>query len=112
MNFIKDCFWKNKTKNYFNNNKFNVAVHIRRENSHDNGQAGDRATTPNSYYLNLMNLIRSKYKDKNILFHIYSQGSITNFKDLASDNVIFYLNHDIVESFIGMVSCRYFNNIS
>jgi hypothetical protein len=106
MQFIKDCFWKNKSKNYFNNNKINVAIHIRRENSHDKGLAGERATTPNSYYLNIMNSIREKYNnlDKELLFHIYSQGNIENFQDLDRNDVKFYINYDMIESFIGMVS--------
>jgi hypothetical protein len=104
MKFIKDSFWENKDKNFFNNNKFNVAIHIRRENHVDKGIAGDRVTTPNSYYLNVMNNIRNKHKDKNILFHIYSQGKIENFIDLASDNVMFYINYDIIETFKGLVS--------
>ena len=108
MKFIKDCFWENKDKNYFNNNKINVAVHIRRENPHDKGEAGERATTPNRYYLEIMNKIREKYKDndKKVLFHIYSQGVITKFIDLANSDVKFYLNYDICESFIGMVSAE------
>ena len=104
MKFIKDCFWFNKDRDFFKNGKFNVSVHIRRENYVDNGSAGDRVTTPNSYYLGVMNLIREKYKEKDILFHIYSQGLIDNFRDLESDNVIFYLNYDIIKTFKGLVS--------
>ena len=104
MKFIKDCYWSNKDKNIFNNDRFNVAIHIRRENYIDRGLAGDRANTPNSYYLNIMNHIRVKYKDKNILFHVYSQGVINNFKDLGSNNVIFYLNYDVFQTFHGLVS--------
>ena len=108
MDFIKKCFWENKDKsiNFFNNNKFNVAIHIRRENHIDRGVAGDRVTTPNSYYLNIMNKIREKYKDKDILFHIYSQGNMRNFIDLANDNVMFYINYDIIETFKGLVSAE------
>ncbi len=108
MQFIKDCFWENKKRDYFQNDKINVAIHIRRENSHDKGQAGGRATTPNSYYLNIMNQIREKYKDSNkkILFHIYSQGEIRQFQELSNSDVKFYLNYDICESFIGMVSAE------
>jgi hypothetical protein len=110
MKFIKDCFWKNKKRDFFQNNKINVAIHIRRENSYDKGLAGERATTPNSYYLNIMNTIRNKYKSSNnnkeLLFHIYSQGNIDNFKDLENNDVKFYLNHNIIESFIGMVSAE------
>ncbi len=106
MKFIKDCFWGNKEKDYFKNDKLNVAIHIRRANLHDKGLAGQRVTTPNSYYLNIMNKIREKYKDKDkqVLFHIYSQGDETKFIDLVNSDVKMYLNYDIIESFIGMVA--------
>ena len=106
MQFIKECYWENKDKNFFNNSRFNVAIHIRRENTIDKGLAGERVTTPNSYYLNIMNKIREKYKDKDILFHIYSQGNIRNFIDLDNDNVMFYINYDIIETFKGLVSAE------
>jgi hypothetical protein len=106
MQFIKQCFWENKNKNFFNNDKINVAVHIRRENIVDNGQAEERVTTPNHYYLNIMNLIRQKNKDKNVLFHIYSQGNIEQFQELEREDVLFYLNEDIIPTFIGMVSAK------
>jgi hypothetical protein len=113
MKFIKDCFWENKNRNFFKNDKINVAIHIRRENSHDKGLAGPRATTHNNYYLNIMNTIRDKYKDsskninnKELLFHIYSQGEMTQFQDLTNNDVKFYLNYDIIESFTGMVSAE------
>ena len=104
MNFIKKCYWENKDINFFNNNKFNVAIHIRRENPVDRGLAGNRVTTPNSYYLNIMNTIREKHKDKEIVFHVYSQGDINNFMDLSNNDVQFYINHDIVETFKGLVA--------
>jgi hypothetical protein len=104
LEFIKKCFWENKNKNYFNNDRFNVSIQIRRENSHDSGCAGERATTPNQYYLNIMNLIREKYKNKNILFHIYSQGSIKNFVEFMGEDVYFHLDEDIINTFIGMVA--------
>jgi len=108
MNFIKKCFWKNKPSNFFNNNKINIAIHIRRENNHDRGLAGERITTPNSYYLDIINKIKEKYKDNDnqLLFHIYSQGNLDSFKDFYNSNVLFYLNHDIIETFIGMVSAN------
>ena len=108
MQFIKECFWQNKNKNYFNNGKINVAIHIRRENPHDQGEAGERVTTPNSYYLNIMNGIREKYNRNDIIFHIYSQGNLDEFQCFVSSNkdVILYLNHDLVESFMGMVSAN------
>jgi hypothetical protein len=104
MKFIQQCFWKNKDRHFYKNDKINVAVHIRKENSHDNGLAGERATTPNSYYLNVMNQIRKKYG--NVLFHIYSQGKMTDFQQLIGSDVLFYLNHDIIKTFIGMVAAN------
>ena len=104
LEFIKKCFWENKSKNYFNNDKFNVAIQIRRENANDRGLAGPRATTPNKYYLNIMNVIRQKYKDKNILFHIYSQGKIIDFSDISGPDVYYHLNENVIDTFIGMVS--------
>ena len=106
MNFIKKCFWENKTKKLvFNNDKINIAVHIRRGNIHDRGQAGARITTPNEYYLNIMNGIRNKYKehDKELQFHIYSQGEMNNFAILQKDDVIFHLDEDICKTFIELV---------
>ena len=106
LEFIKKCFWENKNKNYFNNDKFNVAIQIRRENAHDKGLAGDRAKTSNQYYLNIMNSIRQKYKDKNILFHIYSQGKIQDFTVLNGPCVFYHLNENIIDTFIGMVAAN------
>jgi hypothetical protein len=106
LKFVKECFWENKNRNYFNNGKLNISIHIRRENSHDKGQAGERAITSNSYYLNVMNTIREKYKenDKELLFHIYSQGDDSQFVDIENPDVKMYLNYDIIESFLGMAS--------
>ena len=100
MQFIKKCFWENKNKKWLNNGRMNVAVHIRRENPIDRGSAGERATTPNSYYLNIMNHIRTKYANKNVLFHIYSQGDKKNFKELENKDTVFYLDHDLIETFV------------
>ena len=104
MDFIKDCFWKNKNRNHFNNSKKNIAVQIRRENEHDRGMAGERASTPNSYYLHVMNVIRNNNVDKELLFHIYSQGNLSQFIDLANEDVVFHLNQDISDTFVGMVA--------
>jgi hypothetical protein len=106
MQFIKDCFWKNKNKNFFNNSKINISIHIRRENQHDNGRAGERVTTPNAYYLSLMNIIRKKHNEQNLLFHIYSQGDVINFKDFENDDVEFHTNEELTTTFIGLVAAE------
>jgi hypothetical protein len=104
MQFIKRCFWENKDRDHFNNNKINIAVHIRRANHADNGQCGERGTTPNDYYLKLMNRIREKYKESLIQFHIYSQGHQSHFKILEKEDVIFHLDEHITTTFIGLVA--------
>ncbi len=91
MAFIKKCFWENKERDVFKNGKMNVAIHIRRNNEHDNGRAGDRVTVTDAYFLNVMNKIRTKYHNKNLLFHIFSQGTPENFNNFKNYYVIFYI---------------------
>ena len=106
MNFIKNCFWENKDRNFFKNNKLNVAVHIRRSNTTDikfhNG-AGDRVVEDN-YFLNIIDIIRNKYHTTNILFHIYSQGDIENFNLYKRNDTSLHINEDTYNTFVGMVA--------
>ena len=102
MQFIKNCFWENKERDFYKNGKYNIAVHIRRPNSHDNRIEG--ANTKDNYYLDIINKIRDKYSDKDIQFHIYSQGNIENFKLFENDDVKLYLDTDIESTFIGMIA--------
>ena len=107
LNLIKSYFWKNKERNIFKNDKVNVAVHIRKKNQQDvqlgyDDNVGGRAISEH-YYLNIMNIIRKKYKDKNLQFHIYSQGKIEHFKNFESSDVQFHINEHICNTFIGMV---------
>lgn len=104
LEFIKKCFWEHKDKNVFNNNKVNIAVHIRRPNPHDSRIYG--ADTPNSYYLNIMNVIRAKYQNNNLQFHIYSQGNIENFKIFQENDVEFHLDEDVSKSFLELVAAN------
>jgi len=97
----KNIFYKNKTSR-FDNTHLNVAVHIRRcglwETENGRFRPGTH-DTPNSYYLDKMNLIRNKYSDKSLKFHIYSQGSQDQFKELESDNTVFHLNERTLDTF-------------
>ena len=104
MAFIKQCFWSNKDRDFFKNEKINVAVHIRRPNNHDNRLSG--ADTPDNYYLNVINKIRRNYPDKSLLFHIYSQGHPNSFKLYENVDTCFHLNEDIENTFIGMVAAE------
>ena len=101
LKFIKKCFWENKDRDVFKNNAINVAVHIRRPNIHDNRIEG--TNTPDIYYINIMNIIREKYKNNEILFHIYSQGNKNQFILFNNHDVVLHLNEDICKTFIEMV---------
>jgi hypothetical protein len=100
---IKRCFWENKDKDVYKNNKFNIAVHVRRPNIHDNRVEG--TNTEDSYYLNVINHIREKYKNKDIClcFHIYSQGHIENFNCYKNDDVVFHIDEEVTKTFVGLV---------
>lgn len=101
LEFIKKCFWENKDKNVFKNNKINIAVHVRRPNSQDNRKEG--TDTPDKYYLNIINIIRNKYQNRELLFHIYSQGESKNFEIFKAPDTILHLNEELPVTFIGMV---------
>jgi hypothetical protein len=100
---IKRCFWENKDKDVYKNNKFNIAVHVRRPNIHDDRVEG--TNTEDSYYLNVINHIREKYKNKDIClcFHIYSQGHIENFNCYKNDDVVFHIDEEVTKTFVGLV---------
>lgn len=100
MKKIKECFWKNKDKDHFKNNKINVAVHVRRHNSMDSRIEG--TNTPDQYYLNIMNNIR--LDNNNVLFHIYSQGSPDNFNMYKNSDVVLHLNESLFDTFTGLVA--------
>ena len=102
LSLIKSYFWQNKERNIFKNDKINVVVHVRRPNQRDNRIQG--TNTPDSYYLNIIKIIREKYKDKNWLFHIYSQGKLEDFKVYENIDVTLHINEDTCKTFIGMVA--------
>lgn len=97
---IKELFYKNK-KSPFDKNYINVSVHIRRHNSRDTRTGG--TDTPDIYYLNIIDSIKNKYRDKPLKIHIYSQGKEDNFSIYKNDDTIFHLNEDIQNTFLGLV---------
>ena len=106
LEFIKNCFWAHKEKDFFKNNKINVAVHIRRPNPHDTRIEG--ANTPDYYYLNIINIIRTKYINNNncLVFHIYSQGNEESFNNYKNDDTILHINEDVCKTFLGLVAAN------
>ena len=101
---IKRCFWENKNRNFFNNDKINVAVHIRRPNSNDNRIDG--TDTPLNFYFDIIDKIKQKYAetDKNLLFHIYSQNDINEYDNFDKSNLCFHLNENLFDTFTGLVA--------
>tara|TARA_B100001175_G_scaffold312698_1_gene319123 strand:- start:2210 stop:2968 length:759 start_codon:yes stop_codon:yes gene_type:complete len=100
MEHIKNIFRENKNVDFFKNNKLNVAVHIRRPSPKDDTRI-DGTDTPDRYFLDKIKHIRENYN--NLLFHIYSEGNINNFKEYINNDVILHINENIVDTFTGMV---------
>ncbi|MFA6066646.1 MAG: hypothetical protein WC707_05700 [Candidatus Babeliaceae bacterium] len=99
---IKKIFRANKnTHNYFNNQNFNIAIHIRRPNSHDNRISG--ANTPDNAFLYIIRRLRTIYAAKNPLFHLYSQGDSESFKAFTAHDTVLHINDPVEETFTAMV---------
>lgn len=101
---LKKIFRANKKNadNYFNNNNFNIAVHIRRPNPHDSRIYG--TDIPDDHYVKIIDKLRQRYSSRNPLFHIYSQGDYENFtKYYTSPDIILHLNEPVEDTYLGMV---------
>lgn len=99
-NTLRDVFFSNKQTPY-NSEYFNIAVHVRRPNIHDNRLEG--ADTPDSYYLNIINTLRSTYTDKPLKFHIYSQGKPEDFGAYLNDDTFLHINDSVTDTFTGLL---------
>lgn len=103
MRKIKELYWENKPVDHFKNQRFNIAVHIRRYNSVD--RRPDGTDTPDDYYLYLIKRLREKYADKDPLFHIYSQGiPDIQFYMYKSHDTVFHINEDMFDTFNAFVA--------
>ena len=98
---IKTIFRANKDTDYFKNGSFNVAVHIRRPNQDDCRLDG--ADTPDRLYVAIIDTLRALYADRNPLFHLYSQGVLSNFTHYQAADVVFHLNESVEDTFLGFV---------
>ena len=51
-------------------------------------------------------MIRTKYPEKEIIFHIYSQNNISDYNNFIDNknDLCFHLNEDIADTFTGLVS--------
>lgn len=126
---IKHLFYINKT-NPFNNTSINIAIHIRKTNKHDysiqlyNDNILSRTDksydlvdlkiknkefqipgldVPDSLYVTIINQFEDAFKDRDIKFHIFSQGDVEDFKFITNKNVILHINENLEDTFKQMV---------
>lgn len=92
---LKDLYWKNKNKHCWDNGKINVAIHIRRGDINQQKNP-DRFISLKSYK-EVIDTLRSK--NKNYLFHVYSEGNSNAFRELQSEDVVLRLNGSDTEAF-------------
>ncbi len=99
---IKTIFRLNKQKErYFDPNYFNIAIHVRRPNSHD-GLNGNFRYLEDEIYLRIIDALRKEYPLAR--FHIHSQGKIEDFKKIyQGKDIIFHLNDAVEDAFASMV---------
>jgi hypothetical protein len=99
---IRRIFRENKnTENYFNNENFNIVVHVRRPNSHDNRILG--TDTPDGVFINTIDKLRVIYAEKNPLFHVHSQGNSEQFAAYIAPDIVLHLDESLEDSFTAMV---------
>jgi len=100
---LKSRFLENKSSP-FDPAFHNVAVHIRRHNAHDNRIDG--TNTSSAHYLGVINRIRRDHDGvKPLKFHIYSQGKPEDFEEFKADDVEFYINGELLDTYNGMLFC-------
>jgi hypothetical protein len=101
---FKTFFLQDKINN-FPINTFNVAIHVRRLGkteslyySYDKNRYGTSLTK----VLELMNQIRTQFRDKNPIFHVYSSGN-DSFTELKSNDTIFHIDKNVLNTFNDMI---------
>ena len=102
LNAYKSTFLSNINTNHYNNGKFNIALHIRRGDVQPDYNGG--RYTSNEFYLAQMQYLSEIYADKDILFHIYSEGSEEEFACFTNSNTVLHLNEDVKSTFIGLIA--------
>jgi hypothetical protein len=99
---IKEIFRANKNStNDFGNNNLNIVIHIRRHNQHDSRTLG--TDTPDKFFMDMIKSLRTVYAKQNPLFHIHSQGNITDFNVFRAPDTVLHLNESIEDTFTAMV---------
>jgi hypothetical protein len=99
---LRECYWGDKTKFKYDDEFYNVGVHIRR---------GDISKARNgarwlelSDYAKLLDTIREKDYGKPLKFHIFSEGNKSMFSELDGDDVNFLLDGSDITALLMMSS--------
>lgn len=83
---------------YFDKNKINVAIHIRRGDITERGRFKGR-WVPINTYINVIEQIRGIYGDE-VIFHIYSDGASSDLTSLVqSSDMILHFGEDVFDTF-------------
>ncbi len=89
-------------KSTFNDTELNIAIHIRRGDVTPNNSAKDRWMNI-SVYINIINQIYSIYGNRAV-FHIYSDGTYNDIKELVClSNIVLHLKEDVFSTFHHMI---------
>ncbi len=99
---IRKIFRANKNRNnYFNNESFNIVIHVRRPNPHDNRIEG--ANTPKQLFLDIITQLRKIHASQDLLIHLISQGKSEDFNAFIAHDIILHLNESVEDAFTAMV---------
>jgi hypothetical protein len=127
LKMLKSLFYLDKV-NLYDTSVMNIAIHIRRINPHDyivvDQNSKDRVPmrdnlfqeilnnpitaiqlpgmdVPRDLYINVIQQLEQSYP--NAKFHIYSQGSVNDFKVFEKDNTMLHLNECLETTFQQLV---------
>jgi hypothetical protein len=113
INKCRELFLSNKNyEDYFNENYFNIAIHIRRSNAWDSKDGLDNLMQyklglyTDEFYVKFMKELINHYsriQTKPVIINIYSQDlDLSNYIEL-SGSIKFHLNEDPIHSFNSLV---------
>jgi len=96
---------KKKYKSFYDDGKLNIAIHARRGDVYKKGTHSERYTD-NSYYRILLKKIQRiiDYLGIESSIHLYSQGSIEDFKELEEFPIYYHLDECVFTTFNNLVS--------
>jgi hypothetical protein len=103
--FKKNFFYKFKDDylNYNDKNYLNIGLHIRRGDV--SNQINKVRFTNNDYYIKIVDEILELTKSLNIKIkiHIYSQGSLKDFKEFERYNSFYHLDECLLKTFYNLI---------